>query len=162
MNEILHQPGFLGTSANFAADMTLLIMIVGAGIFTYGGYVMRKYDDFDRHKRIQTVGAILNIIMVAWLMILPFRDFVVRDLGGPREALFYNITRLHALTGAVAIIFGWFVVLRGYNLMIGPLKFNNYKPFMRVAYGLYIAATILGVLVYIVWFIVEPNTPSFG
>jgi uncharacterized membrane protein YozB (DUF420 family) len=38
------------------------------------------------------------------------------------------------------------------------LKFKNYKRFMRIAYTLYMVATVLGVLVYLTWFV--SNTPS--
>jgi hypothetical protein len=33
------------------------------------------------------------------------------------------------------------------------LRFTNYRPVMRVTYALYIAATLLGVVVYIVVFV---------
>jgi hypothetical protein len=42
------------------------------------------------------------------------------------------------------------VVLRGNELVPARLKFNNYKPFMRWAYGLYMAATLIGIAVYVV------------
>jgi len=40
------------------------------------------------------------------------------------------------------------VVLRGNNLVPERLKFKNYKLYMRWAYGLYIAATLIGIVVY--------------
>jgi len=161
MNEILHAPGFLGTSANFAADATLIFMIFTASLFSVGFYLARR-EKFEAHKWLQSLGTLLNLIMVLWLMILPFRDFVVRDSGGPREGIFYIITILHALTGFSATIFGLFVVLRGHKLMPKFLQFNNYKPYMRAAYGLYIAATLLGVCVYFVWFVVTALPPTYG
>ena len=36
MNDLLHQPGFLGTSANWAADMTLLLSALVALLLTVG------------------------------------------------------------------------------------------------------------------------------
>ena len=36
MNELLHQPGFLGTAANWAADFTLMMMILFAVLLTVG------------------------------------------------------------------------------------------------------------------------------
>ncbi|MGB1252624.1 MAG: hypothetical protein ACPG8W_18570 [Candidatus Promineifilaceae bacterium] len=161
MTDLLHRDGFFGTAGNFAADMTLVIMLLGASIFTYGAWVMIKHDDYNRHKMIQTVGAVVNLIMVLWMMVLPFRDFVVADKGGPRIPIFYQVTALHAIFGTVAVLFGWFVVLRGHGLMIEPLRFTNWKLFMRIAYGLYMIATILGIIVYIIWFVVVPNPPVF-
>jgi uncharacterized membrane protein YozB (DUF420 family) len=71
------------------------------------------------------------------------------------------VTSVHAIIGFVALTFGLFVTLRGNELVPQPLKFNNYKRYMRIAYGLYMAATLLGVWVYIIWFITIPNPPQF-
>lgn len=109
----------------------------------------------------QTSAATLNTIFVLWMMILPFRDFILKDTGGPRPAYFYLITIIHAISGALAIPFGLFVVMRGNNLVPSPLRFRNYRLFMRVAYGLYILATLAGVVVYITWFIIISNPPVF-
>ena len=160
MTEILHQPGFLGTTANFAADFTLVLMVLTAGLFTVG-LVMARKRHYGIHRWIQTSAAALNAILVLWMMILPFRDFIIRDQGGPRPAYFYSITVLHALIGAAAFSFGIFVTLRGNELVPDALKFNNYKGFMRVAYSLYMAATLLGILVYWTWFVRVPNPPLY-
>jgi uncharacterized membrane protein YozB (DUF420 family) len=160
MIDLLHQPGFLGTHANFAADFTLVMMLLIAGLFTLGT-VMARRQRYQVHRWIQTSAALLNLIMVLWMMILPFRDFVVRDIGGPRPTFFYTVTSVHAIIGFAALTFGLFVTLRGNELVPQPLKFNNYKRYMRIAYGLYMAATLLGVWVYIIWFITIPNPPQF-
>ena len=161
MGDILHAPGFLGTNVNFAADATLVIMLLTATAFSIGFFLARK-EKFGAHKWFQSAGALLNLIMVLWLMVLPFRDFVVRDTGGPREGIFYIITSLHAFLGFLATTIGLNVVLRGHGLMPKPLKFKNYKPWMRAAYGLYIATTAMGVFVYIVWFVVASTPPTYG
>lgn len=161
MTDLLHSPGFLGTNANYGADMTLVLSILVALIFTVGFYVARQ-EKFVWHGRIQTFGALVNLTLVLWLMILPFRDFVLRDQGGPRPAYFHTVTIFHALLGTAALLFGNFVVLRGHNLVPKVLKFKNYKPFMRTAYTLYIVQTLLGVGVYLVWFVFVPNPPLFN
>lgn len=161
MNDLFHAPGFLGTNANLAADATLVIMLFTAGLFSLGFYLARK-GKFNTHKWVQTSGALINLIMVLWMMVLPFRDFIIQDQGGPREGYFYIVTALHALIGLIATIFGMFVVLRGHKLMPKFLQFNNYKPFMRTAYALYMTATLLGIAVYLVWFVFTESTPIYG
>lgn len=156
MTDLLHADGFLGTNANFAADVTLIMMLLVGIIFTIG-FVLARQGKYDAHGWVQTTGATINAIFVLWLMVLPFRDFVIRDLGGPRPALFYRVTQIHALLGFSALVFGIYVVLRGHGLMPKFLQFNNYKPYMRVAYGLYLAAIAAGVVVYFVWFTVLPE-----
>ena len=160
MTDLLHAPGFLGTNANFAADMTLLLSIGVMLLFSIGFYLARK-GKYDTHKWVQTSGAVLNIVLVLWLMILPYRDFILRDTGGPREAFFYGVTSVHAVVGFFAFFFGNFVVLRGHKLVPPRLRFNNYVPFMRTAYGLYLVTTLLGVYTYYTWFVSTSNPPVF-
>ncbi len=159
MLELLHSPGFFGTKANWAADFTLLVGLIVIVLLSYGFYLARQ-GKYDAHKWVQTTAAALNLILVLWLMILPFRDFVApSDNPAHLPAIALIVTRIHGLVGASGLIFGIFVVLRGHGLMIKPLKFNNYKLFMRIAYGLYFAATLIGIFVYITWFVTNPGEP---
>ena len=160
MLDILHAPGFLGTNANFAADATLTLSLLVATLFTTG-YVLALRGKYETHKWVQTSGAVVNIILVLWLMLLPYRDFIVRDSGGPRESIFYYITTIHAAVGFFAFVFGNYVVLRGHGLMPQALRFNRYKPYMRTAYWLYISTTALGVLTYLTWFVFTKTPPLF-
>ena len=160
MTELLHSPGFLGTNANFAADMTLILAILVAALFTTG-LVLARMEKFQAHRWVQTSAAAVNLILVLWLMILPYRDFVARDAGGPRPNYFYIITTLHATIGSAALLFGVFVVLRANKLLPKFLQFNNYKGFMRLAYTLYMLATLIGIWVYFTWFTRIPNPPIY-
>ena len=160
MTDLLHAPGFLGTNANFAADATLVASLLVAALFT-AGYVLALQGKYETHKWVQTTGAIINVILVLWLMLLPYRDFIVRDTGGPRESVFYYVTTIHATIGFLAFVFGNFVVLRGHGLVPDGLKFNKYKPYMRTAYWLYISTTALGVWTYITWFVTVHTPPVF-
>lgn len=161
MVELLHRPGFLGTAGNFATDATLVLMVAVAITFSIG-FVLARMGKYEAHRWVQTSAAVLSSGLVVWLMILPYRDFILPGLPGRLTEPFYAVTTLHALVGAVAFPFGIFVVLRGHGLVPARLRFANYKPFMRAAYGLYLAAIALGILVYIVWFVTNPNPPTFG
>lgn len=179
MTELLHTPGFLGTAANFAADMTLTLMLLAGALFSYGAYLARKAQGierkykkgspefaqaarlFGRHRRVQTTGGILTTVLVVWMMILPYRDFIAPGIPGRLGQSFYLITTLHALVGLFAFVIGNFVVLRGNKLVPKALQFQNYKPWMRAAYGLYMATILLGVAVYLAWFVFNPNPPIY-
>ncbi len=160
MIELLHSPGFLGTNANFAADMTLTLSLLVVTLFSIGFFLAVR-GKYDVHKWVQTTGAVINVILVLWLMLLPYREFVIRDEGGPREAVFYKVTMAHAAVGLVAFLLGNFVVLRGHKLVPKFLRFNNYKLFMRTAYALYLTTTALGVALYYTWYVIIPNPPIF-
>lgn len=172
MIEILHQPGFLGTGANFAADMTLVIAILVAVIFSVGFYFARRGQIAEKngqpgkqwylyHRICQTTAGTINAILVFWLMVLPFRDFVIRDPDS-LPAIAHWITALHGLVGSVALSFGLFVILRANGLMIKPLRFKNYRLFMRISFTLYMVATVLGLFVYFTWFVSNPTPPTYG
>ncbi len=161
MSDLLHADGFLGTNGNWAADFTLIMMLLILGLFTLGAWLARQ-DKIEAHKWVQTATAVVNLIFVLWMMLLPFRDFVATDFLGSRLPIFYWVTTLHATAGFIALFFGWYVILRGHGLMPQRLRFQNYKPYMRAAYGLYFLATVLGVIVYIIWFVIEPNPPVFS
>lgn len=161
MTELLHRPGFLGTSANWAADMTLVASAVVVLLLTIG-VLLAVRGQYRAHRLFQTSAATLNAILVLWLMVLPFRDFVApatNPAGLPLSAI--ATTRIHAAVGTIALVFGLFVTLRANNLMPKFLRFNNYKAYMRVAYLLYMLASLIGLFVYITWFVGNPNPPLY-
>jgi uncharacterized membrane protein len=160
MTEILHRPGFFGTAANFAADVTLLLSIVVALALT-AGVVMALRGRYNTHRWIQTSAVVLNVILVLWFMILPYRDFIAPGIPEQLDERFYWVTTLHAFVGFFAFTLGTFVVLRANGLMIERLKFRNYKLFMRTSYGLYMITTLLGIWVYFAWFVNNPNPPVY-
>lgn len=161
MTELLHRPGFLGTSANWAADVTLLASALVALLLTIG-VVLAVRGQYGAHRVFQTSAATINAILVLWLMVLPYRDFVApaaNPAGLPLSAI--ATTRIHAAVGAAALVFGLFVTLRANGLMPKSLRFNNYKAFMRVSYALYMLASLIGLFVYITWFVGNPSPPSY-
>lgn len=160
MLDFLHSPGFLGTSANMFADLTLVVMLAILVLFSYGFYLAVK-GKYDNHKWVQTTGVILTGVLAVWLMVIPYRNLVVQDQGGPREAIFYTVTTLHAVVGFFAFLLGTFVALRAHKLVPKFLQFNNYKLFMRTAYGLYLVTILLGVWLYYTWYVVIENPPIF-
>ena len=160
MTELLDGPGFFGTAGNFYADATLTAMLIIGLLFTIGAGLAHLHR-YTAHRWVQTSAASLSAILVLWMMVLPFRDFVLPGIPEQVGERFYAVTILHALLGAVALPFGLFVVLRGNELVPRRLKFTNYKPYMRLAYTLYILTILLGVWVYFAWFVNNPNPPVF-
>lgn len=161
MDDFLHQPGFLGTHANFAADMTLVLILLSSSLFTLGFWLARR-KRFTAHRWIQTSAAVLNASLVLWMMLLPFRDFVAPGIPGRAGEPFYAVSAVHGLVGASGLLLGMFVVLRANGLVPKPLRFSNYRAFMRLSYALYMLATVLGVVVYLTWFVWSASPPSYG
>jgi uncharacterized membrane protein YozB (DUF420 family) len=147
MSNFLNQPGFLGTHAPFLSDLTLILILLTAVLFTIG-WQLARHKHFEAHRWVQTSSASLNAFVVLVVMI---RSFVIHILPGIPAKLLqgdYAVTMVHAMIGASGLLLGIFVVLRGNKLVPKSLRFKKYKPFMRTAYALYMAATLMGVIVY--------------
>ena len=153
MINFINGPGFLGTHAPFISDLTLILILITAILFTIG-WQLARHKHFEAHRWVQTSSATLNAVVVLVVMI---RSFVLHILPGIPAKLLqgdYAVTTIHALVGATGLLLGIFVVLRGNGLVPQALRFKKYKPFMRTAYALYMAATLLGVIVYTEAFII--------
>jgi putative membrane protein len=152
MATLLASPGFLGTRATFRSDVTLLLMLLSAVLLTIG-WRLAVRKRYEAHRRVQTVAVTLNTLVILASMI---PSFVVSILPGIPRKLgegSYGITTMHALFGSVVMLFGIFVVLRGYNLVPKALRFNNYKLVMRTSYALYMLTTLMGVALYVIVFV---------
>lgn len=143
--------GLLGTKASLGADIALIGSIVVAITFTVGAWLARR-GQYEAHRWVQTVAALVNLLLVLGIMIPALINVdPTENVTLPPSAFLYMTG--HEILGAAALLFGLFVVLRGNNLVPARLKFRNYKPYMRWAYGLYIAATLIGVAVYAVLYL---------
>ncbi len=152
MNALLDGPGFLGTNANFRSDATLVLILISAVLFTIG-WQLAVRKRYEPHRWVQTSSVILNTIVVLMVMISSFLIYILPGIPGKLNEGSYGITTVHALVGLVGLVLGVFIVLRGNKLVPKALRFRNYKLFMRASYVLYMLATLLGVVVYIVVYV---------
>ena len=152
MKDFLNGPGFLGTHAPFISDLSLILISLTAIMFTIGWQLVKRRH-YEAHHWVQTVTAIINAIVVLSVMI---NSYVTHILPGIPSKLLegdYGVTTTHAIVGTIGLLLGIFVVLRGNNLVPKALRFKNYKLFMRTSYALYMLATLLGVIVYVLAFV---------
>jgi uncharacterized membrane protein YozB (DUF420 family) len=151
MTAFLTGPGFLGTRALFQSDLSLILILFTAVLFTVG-WRLAVRKNFEAHRWIQTSAAILNSIVVLVVMITSFIVSILPGIPGKLLVETYGITTLHAIIGMFGLLLGIFVVLRANGLVPRFFRFKNYKLFMRTSYALYMLATLIGVIVYIVVF----------
>lgn len=149
MFDFLQGSGFLGTNGTLGADISLVISLLAAVLFTIG-WRLAVGKRYEAHRWVQTAAACLNaVLVVAWMI----RSFVVYILPGIPTKFgegSYAVSTVHAVVGVLGLVLGLFVVLRGNDLVPQSLRFSNYKLFMRWSYVLYMLATLLGVIVYYV------------
>ena len=148
MNTLLNGPGFLGTNAPFRSDVTLILILVSAVLFTIG-WRLAVRKRYDSHRWVQTSAVILSTTAVLFTMIRSFLIHILPGIPGKLNQGDYALTTVHAVVGLVGMLLGVFIVLRANKLVPKALRFKNYKLFMRTSYALYMLATFLGVIVYI-------------
>ena len=152
MSDYLTVPGFLGTRATLRSDLTLVLILISAIMFNIG-FILARRKHYTAHRWVQTSAVTLNTLVVLISMVTSYIIHILPGIPAKLGQGDYAVTTLHGLIGAIALVYGVFVALRGNNLVPKKLRFNNYKLFMRWAYGLYMLATLGGVLLYIYVFI---------
>jgi uncharacterized membrane protein YozB (DUF420 family) len=152
MTDYLTTPGFMGTRATLRSDLTLVLTLLTAVMFTYG-FVLARRKHYTAHRWVQTAAVSLNSIIVVISMVTSYINNILPGIPSKLGEGDYLVTTLHGITGAIGFLFGIFVAMRGNELVPRSLRFSNYKLYMRWAFGLYMFATLGGVIIYIIVFI---------
>jgi uncharacterized membrane protein YozB (DUF420 family) len=152
MSDFLTTPGFLGTKATLRSDLTLVLILISAVLLNIG-FILARRKQFTAHRWVQTTAVILNTLVVVISMVTSFIIHILPGIPAKLGVGDYAVTTMHACVGAIGLLFGIFVALRGNELVPKGLRFSNYKLYMRWAYGLYMLATLGGVIVYIIVFV---------
>ena len=152
MSDFLTTPGFLGTTATLRSDLTLVLILITAVLFNVG-FILARRKQFEVHRWVQTVSVTLNTLVVLISMATTYVIHILPGIPAKLNQGDYAVTSVHGVVGAIALLLGIFVVLRGNELVPKSLRFKNYKLFMRWAYALYMLATLGGIILYIIVFI---------
>jgi uncharacterized membrane protein YozB (DUF420 family) len=148
MTELLRGTGLFGLTTPFGANLSLVVMLAAAVLFTVG-WRLAVRKQYDAHRWVQTVAVILNASLVLAWMVKYFVLYVLPEIPARLGDSTYAVITVHAVVGAIGLVLGVFVALRGNELVPKGLRFSNYKLFMRSSYALYMLATVLGVLIYV-------------
>jgi uncharacterized membrane protein YozB (DUF420 family) len=148
VDRLLQSTALVGTAAPLGAKLSLIVMLLAAVLFT-SGWRLAVRKSFAAHRWVQTAAVCLNAVPVLAWMIRSFAKYIVPELPARLGQRTYALTTVHALVGALGLVLGVFVALRGNELVPARLRFTNYKRFMRTSYALYMLGTLLGVVVYI-------------
>jgi plastocyanin/uncharacterized membrane protein YozB (DUF420 family) len=151
--------GFLGTDASLTADLSLVFGLAVATLLTIGVLLARQRR-IGAHRTVQSFAVALNVLQVSVVMLGSFAKSVAPGLRDQLGDSYIAIAAGHGILGTVTLLFGVFVALRANELVPGFLRFHNYKLFMRTAYGLYMAATLAGVALYVNWYVDLSPTPT--
>jgi hypothetical protein len=148
MITFLEGSGFLGTHASLRADLSLVLIIMTAVLFTIGWRlaVGRKYG---AHQTIQNLAVGLNALVVLLTMLGIFiRNYLPAIPGGLNNRLIALIT-IHAVAGTLGLLYGVYVTLAADKILPVKLRYKKFKPVMRISYALYLLLTLSGTGLYL-------------
>lgn len=152
MTDFLTSPGFLGTKATLRSDLTLVLILATAVLFNIG-FILARQHRYTAHRWVQTSAVFLNTLVVLISMVTSYIIHILPGIPAKLNQGDYAVTTAHGILGAIALLLGVFVALRGNGLVPKGWRFTNYKLFMRWAYSLYMLATLGGIIVYVIVFV---------
>ena len=147
MLAFLDGAGFITSRSSMGADLSLVISIAAAVMLTIG-VVLAKSKRYEAHRWVQTAAVVLNAVPAIVWMIRSFRLYILPDLPGNLGTSVDALTTVHALAGLSGVVIGLFVMIRANQLEAKGQSLSRYKTPMRIAYVVYLLATVLGVWVY--------------
>jgi plastocyanin/uncharacterized membrane protein YozB (DUF420 family) len=142
-----------------------LLLQFGMGLALLAGMLLARAKNYRAHGICQSVVVVLNLGAIALFMSPMFRKGALSELPRGLGDPYYAVATAHAALGTIAEIFALYILLNaGTHLLPRALRFENYKPFMRTALGLWWAVILFGVGTYWYWNVNEgataaPTTP---
>ena len=141
--------GLVGAKTTFGVWASLVVVLITVVMLTIG-WRLAVRKRYAAHRWVQTIAVCLDLVVVIDWMIRSFVLYVLPNIPAQLGHGSYGVTTLHAVVAACAVVLGVFVVLRGNELVPRGWRFQNYKPYMRTAYVLYLLAALTGLAVFIV------------
>jgi uncharacterized membrane protein YozB (DUF420 family) len=152
--------GFLGTSAPFNADLTLVIEVAMA-LALLGGMVLARRQRYRAHACCQSAVVLLNLLVIARIMVPSFRSQVAPKIPARLGRPFYAVATAHAVVGCIAELLGIYIVLAAGTTILPPkLSLVRYKPWMRTALLIWWLAVLLGIATYARWYPSDTSRPT--
>jgi plastocyanin len=148
------QDGFLGTSASFGADLTLIAEILFFVALCLG-IVAQRRGQYKVHDWIQTPVVFLNLLLILSLMLPSFMGQRVASTLPQRPGdAYYLVVAVHATLGLVAEALAIYCLLAGFKIL--PRKIGRLRYWMWATFGFWTAAVVFGAGTYAVWYLGQP------
>jgi uncharacterized membrane protein YozB (DUF420 family) len=149
----LLREGFLGTAADPAVDLVLLLeMGMGVGLLV-GAWLARK-GRFRQHAWCQSLIVLLNLAVIAVTMMPSFRVHVFPRIPAKLSKAYYALATVHAALGTVAEITGLYVLLAaGTSILPDKFRITKYRRWMRSVLALWWIVLLLGMATYTRWYV---------
>lgn len=153
---MFQQPGFLGTGASLASDLSLLAYLVLLLPAMLLGFTFARRKLFvPHHKFVMTGIVILNWVFIILVMAVSYSGGVASQIPDNIGDPFVLLPTIHLVTGAIAQILATYLVARMWleNVLPEWSKVRNIKRYMRVTLTLWVVTALLGITIYVVWYV---------
>jgi uncharacterized membrane protein YozB (DUF420 family) len=145
--------GFLGTRANFRADVNLVVQVM-MGVALLAGAFLARVKRYKAHGVCMTIVLLLNLVAIGAVMWPSFDQLVLPGILSHRNKRFYEVAAIHGVLGAGAELLGLYILLvAGTGILPEAWRFRRWKLWMRVELALWMAALLLGIGTYLVWYV---------
>ncbi|HMV86390.1 MAG TPA: plastocyanin/azurin family copper-binding protein [Blastocatellia bacterium] len=150
--------GFLGTGATFRADLNLVLQVL-MGLALLFGRRLAQRRQFRAHGFCQSLVMLLNLILILMIMLPAFNRQVEPKIPSGLHDGYYLTAAIHAGIGTLAELLGLYVVLVATKVMPAPLRFQNWKLWMKTTLAVWWIALLFGFGTYYYWYVRESKAP---
>ncbi len=134
------------------AEINLSLQLL-MGFALLAGMWLARRKRFAAHGICQTAVLLFNLVLIVAPMARSFRLQVVPQIPGGLRDPYYALPVVHAGLGSLAELLGLYIALvAGTSLVPAPLRFRNWKLWMRCELALWWAVLLLGLATYSVWY----------
>ena len=102
--------GFLGTGANFGADLNLVVQLI-MGVSLAIGAILAKQKRYRAHGICQATVLLLNLLMIGLVMWPSFQQQVEPAISKALHKWYYEVATIHAALGITAEFLGLYIAI---------------------------------------------------
>lgn len=149
------QPGFLGTNASLASDLSLMAYLLLLIPLMLIGYRFARRRRFNNHKWVMTGVVALNWVLIVLVMSVSYRQGVAPYVPDQLSDSRVFLPVIHLVTGGVAQVLATYLVLRMWleSVLPSALKVKNIRRYMRATLALWLVTVAFGVVIYIAFYV---------
>ena len=140
----MDMPVILLSQANLILEIIILMVLLAA-------FALKRRGKFLKHGSMMLAGVFLNILSFAIVMGPAFLSLGQNGLFDHPGRLYF-VTLVHAGLGGTALVLGVFLVA-SWHLQASTQNCMRRKKIMRLTFVLWVLALILGILLYMLLYI---------
>jgi uncharacterized membrane protein YozB (DUF420 family) len=145
-------PGFLGTGASLASDISLLAYILLIVPSMLIGFRYARRQNFAVHQLIMTAIVLVNWGAIAYLMVVSYSAGVAPKVPAGLNQPVYLVPSVHLAVGLTAQVIGTILAAQMWLGPIMPFRLDPIKNWMRLTLTLWLLTALLGVTTYVTWY----------